>query len=169
VETHFPRYPFPVRKLPGAATRARREIETGQKLPENMRRRSVPFSEIADDAFERAKNKGKRSLHNDEGQIAVLKEWFGDRPADGITAEEIDAKIRAGRSRRPRNTRTKQVGPAPEGKPWSNKTRNDYRGLLFTIYKLAIENGKCSINIAAKVQRCEVQNERTRELARAGT
>src|SRR5256885_15679333 len=58
----------------------KREVETGHKLPENLKRRCILFSEIADDAFKRAKNKGKRSLLTDEGQIAVLKEWFGLRP-----------------------------------------------------------------------------------------
>lgn len=144
----------------------KREVETGQKLPENLRRRCVPFSEIADDAFQRAKNKGKRSLHNDEGQIAVLKAWFGDRPADSITPEEISEKLRTGRNRRPKNTRAKKREQVPEGvgKTWSNKTRNDYRGLLYTIFRLAIEAGKCSVNPVDKVERCRVENERTREL-----
>jgi len=71
---------------------AKRKTEKlqGKKLPENLRKRAVPFKELLDDALEisRAEN-GAETTYNHGLKFEVFREHFGDRPAEGISKQEI--------------------------------------------------------------------------------
>src|SRR5579862_5129641 len=54
----------------------RNQTLVGRKLPETLRRRTVTFSEIADDALIYSKAH-KRSYRDDCSHVKRLKEWFG--------------------------------------------------------------------------------------------
>ena len=71
---------------------AKRKTEKlqGKKLPENLRKRAVPFKELLDDALEisQAEN-GAETTYNHGLKFEVFREHFGDRPAESISKQEI--------------------------------------------------------------------------------
>ena len=73
-------------------TKRRNEALQGKKLPETLRQRVVPFSEIGDDAL--AYSRGhKRSHRDDESRMKRLKEWFGSREADSLSGQEMEKHL----------------------------------------------------------------------------
>jgi integrase len=92
----------------------------GKKMPETLRRPSVPFGKFADAALEYSK-KNKRSYRDDEWRMAELKAWFGSRDAEMLTGEEIEKKL---------------CEVADERK-WAPGSYNKYRSLLMMAYRVA--------------------------------
>ncbi len=138
----------------GTAVREReieqRKIEEGKYVKKVPRVAMVLFSDIADKALEHAKN-CKRCWNADAVRGRLLKKWWGDRPADSITTQEIDAKL------------LENVGT--RGFRWTETTSNEYRATLSHIFKLAIDRGELTINPAQKAHRYTLNNARTRELS----
>ena len=61
----------------------------GKKLPENLRKPSVKFSQLLDDALAYSK-RNKRSYKTDVPRFASLDEWFGSHPAEALAPKEIE-------------------------------------------------------------------------------
>ncbi len=108
------------------------------------RRRPVLFRKIAEDALAYA-DQHKRSAKNDRYRMKKLLEWFGDRPADTITPQEIETRLRS--------------------QPWMPATWNRVRALLSMVYRVAIRSGKVSQNPVRLVSTKAAHNERVRFLS----
>jgi integrase len=119
------------------------EALQGKKLPEKLRRRVVHFSELCEDFRKHsvANNEG----HKNEGyRISQLKAEFGERPAETIPIEHF------------RNYFDRQE--------WAPGTFNRTRTVLFSIYRLGMENNKIIINPAKLLKRKKVHDDRVRFL-----
>jgi integrase len=119
------------------------EALQGRKLPETLRKRAVPFSELCDDAekYATANNEG---FKNDVIRIKQLRAEFGQRAAESIPIEAIRTYF--------------------GGQGWKDGTANRMRTVLFSIYRLGIENGKVSLNPAKLLKRKKVSDDRVRFL-----
>jgi site-specific recombinase XerD len=120
------------------------EALRGKKLPETLRRKTVTFAEIAQDALAYSKQH-KRDYRHDAGRMETLLAWFRDRSADGITAQDVER---------------------PFGEQdWSPATCNRMRALLSLTYRLAIRSGKVKENPARLVKHRLENNARVRFLS----
>jgi len=125
-------------------TKRKQEALEGRKLPEKLRRAPVTFREVAKDALAWS-DVHKRSARNDHSRMEKLLEWFGDKPADSITPQEIEQSFQT--------------------ESWSPATWNRYRALLSLTYRLAIRASKVKENPARLVRHKTEHNGRTRFLA----
>jgi integrase len=121
----------------------------GKKLPETLRRRVVPFVEIADDALAYS-HRCKRSYRDDESRMKRLKEWFGNREAESLTGHELE----------------KRLSDAAATDDWAASTYNHYRSLLMLIYREARRASKVSANPARDIRHRKENNSRVRFLSR---
>lgn len=119
------------------------EALEGRKLPEKLRRAPALFREIAEDALAWS-DAHKRSARNDHSRMEKLLKWFGDKPVDSITPQEIEHCFQT--------------------EPWSAATWNRYRALLSLTYRLAVRNHKAKENPARQVPHKTEHNERARFL-----
>ena len=124
-------------------TKRKTEALQGRKLPETLRKRLVPFSELCDDAekYTIANNEG---FKNDVIRIKQLRAEFGQRAAESIPIEAIRTYF--------------------GNQGWKGGTVNRMRTVLFSIYRLGIENGKVSLNPAKLLKRKKVSDDRVRFL-----
>ena len=120
------------------------QIMEGKKLPEKLRARVVPFSELANDALEYSKAH-KLSYGHDVYRMAKLNETFGNRPAESVTPREFERW-------------------AAEHPDWQPATANRYRALLSLTYRLGIQNGKVTQNPARLMRHRHENNARLRWL-----
>jgi len=67
------------------------QVREGKKHPE-LHRRVVTFGELAADALEHSK-KFNRTYANDAMRMHRLLAWWKERPADSLTAAEIEEKL----------------------------------------------------------------------------
>jgi|SRR6185437_5523876 len=125
-------------------TKRKNDALEGRKLPEKLRRAPVSFKEIASDALAWS-DEHKRSAANDHYRMKKLLEWFGDRAADSVTPREIEAHL--------------------QSESWKPATWNRVRALLSMIYRIAIRNGKASVNPVKLVPCKTTHNERVRFLS----
>jgi integrase len=121
----------------------------GKKLPESLRRAPVTFSVIADDALEYSRLH-KRSYRDDKSNAKRLKEWFGNRDAESITAPELESRLNE-------QARTEK---------WASSTFNQYRSALMLVYREARRAGKVSTNPARDIRHRKENNSRVRFLTR---
>jgi hypothetical protein len=123
----------------------RGEAVAGKKLPETLRRKFVPFSEIAEDAlvYSRAH---KRSWQDDESRMKLLVEWWGSRDAESLTMGELE----------------RQLSDAARDKRWAESTFNHYRSLLMLTYREARRAEKVNVNPARDVRHRREDNSRVR-------
>lgn len=120
----------------------------GKKLPENLRRETVLFSELAADALQYSKTH-KTSSRQDGYRMKPLLEEFGKRAADDITSQELGNWLAA--------------KAAENG--WMPATVNRFKALLSMTFRLGIENKKVTTNPAARSLKRKVENnERVRFL-----
>jgi hypothetical protein len=68
------------------------EALVGKKLPEKLRRATVMFAGIADDALAYSRAH-KRSWRDDESRMKRLLGWFGNREADSLTGQEMERTL----------------------------------------------------------------------------
>jgi site-specific recombinase XerD len=120
------------------------EALQGKKLPEKLRRATVPFAEIAKDALAYSKA-NKLSYRTDSVRMETLLGWFREYPAESITPQEIEGRF--------------------EQEEWSPATINRHRALLSLTYRLAIRNGKIKENPARLVRHRLEDNARIRFLS----
>jgi integrase len=118
-------------------------ILKGAKLPDNLRKRVVPFSELCDDSEKHA-TANNEGFKNDVIRIRQLKAEFGQRAAESIPIEVFRTYF--------------------SGQGWKDGTFNRMRTVLFSIYRLGIENGKVGLNPAKLLKRKKVSDDRVRFL-----
>lgn len=123
----------------------KQEALEGRKLPEMLRRAVVSFRQIAEDALAYA-DQHKRSARDDHIRMEKLLSWFGDRPADSITPQEIEARFQT--------------------EKWMAATWNRYRAVLSLAYRLAIRANKVRENPARLIRHKTENNGRVRFLSR---
>ncbi len=126
------------------------QVREGKFFPEKAKRsRQVWFEEIARDALDYSRgNKGHESFRNDRWNMALLSEWFKDRLASEITAQEIERRL----------AELSEAGRAPA-------TVNRYWALLSLTYSLAVRNKKVPASPVSSVRRRKENNERVRFLS----
>ena len=124
------------------------EALQNRKLPEKLRRRNVPFSELVADALAYSKAH-KRSYRDDVCRMARIREWFGERPADSITPQDIGRRLAK---------LAEEEGLLPA-------TLNRYRSLMSLMFRLGMESSKVMANPARLVKRRLEDNERVRFLS----
>jgi integrase len=121
------------------------EALRGKKLPEKLRQRVVPFSELCADAVRYSKaNHSDQSRTNEKCRIAVFNNEFGAKPAEAVSIDEIRTFF--------------------DAHGWAPGTFNRNRTTLMTIYRLGIENGKVQVNPAKLLKRKKVSDDRVRFL-----
>ena len=118
------------------------EALQGKKLPERLRRRVVPFSELCDDALQHAKANHRHT--NETYRIKTLKYQFGSLAAESIPIAAFRSYF--------------------ELQEWKPESWNRMRTALFSIYRLGIENGKVQTNPAKLLKRRKVSGGRVRFL-----
>lgn len=117
------------------------------KLPENLRKPSVKFSQLLDDALAYSK-RNKRPCKTDVPRFASLDEWFGSHPAEELAPKEIENIL----------------ARAADKKKWAPSTLNHYRSLMSLSYRLGILNRKVTCNPARSVTHRREDNNRVRFL-----
>lgn len=123
------------------------EALMGKKLPEKLRRATVTFADISRDALAYSKAH-KRTYGDDVARMERILNWFRDRSADSVTAQEIE----------------RHFEECIEREKWAASTVNHYRSLLSLTYRLAIRNGKASSNPARATRHRKEDNSRVRYL-----
>jgi integrase len=126
------------------------EALDNRKLPEKMRRRNIPFSELVADALAYSKAH-KRSYNDDVCRMGRIRDWFGKSPAEGITPADIERRLA---------WLAEHEGLAPA-------TLNRYRSLMSLMFRMAIESRKVSANPARLVKARKEDNARVRFLSEA--
>jgi integrase len=124
------------------------EILEGKKLPENLRRASVAFEDIARDALEYSRTTKVREAYRiDCWHMDTLLRWFRNHCASDLNPQEIERRLNelAAEGRKP-------------------ATVNRYRTLLSLTFSLAVRNGKLASNPVRLVKRRKENNERVRFL-----
>ena len=113
------------------------------KLPEKLGRRAVSFAELCDDAkkYAQANNEGHQA---DVCRIEALRSEFGDRNAELIPIADFRKWF--------------------DQQKWKDGTYNRCRTVLFSIYRLGIENTKVTTNPARVLKRRRVSDDRVRFL-----
>jgi len=131
-------------------TKRRNEALQRKKLPETLRKRTILFSEIAEDALAYSKTH-KRSYRDDESRMKRLKEWFGNEHAESLDGHEMEARLTL---------------VAKEEK-WAESTYNHYRSLLMMTFREARLAKKVSANPARDIRHRTEHNSHVRFLSRA--
>jgi integrase len=116
----------------------------GVKLPANMKHRGVKFRVIAQEAIDWYINHERKDVRNFKGRMALILETFGDRVADEIKPSEIDTWIGA--------------------QDWSPATKNRYKNVFGKTFKIALADGKVTMNPARLVEQRPENNARIRYL-----
>ncbi|MGC2464603.1 MAG: tyrosine-type recombinase/integrase [Candidatus Acidiferrum sp.] len=125
------------------------QADEGVKLPPT-RKRSVPFSDLADDAIAYVKEEYARPA-DDVARLELLKKYFTGR-ADSITPKLIKSTLKT----------------LTAAKRWSASSRNHHHNLVSLAFRLGMENEKVETNPARAVQReSETSSQRIRFLAPA--
>jgi site-specific recombinase XerD len=123
------------------------EALMGKKLPEKLRRATVTFADISRDVLAYSKAH-KRTYGDDVARMERILNWFRDRSADSVTAQEIE----------------RHFEECIEEEKWAASTVNHYRSLLSLTYRLAIRNGKALSNPARATRHRREDNSRVRYL-----
>jgi integrase len=116
------------------------EVLQRKKLPETLRGNPITFARIAADALNYSRAH-KRNAQDDEERMKLLLHWFGNVPADSLTAQQIEHMLTSEACER----------------NWKPATVNRYKALLLT-YRIALENGKVQGNPVRLVRRLREDN-----------
>ena len=128
------------------------EALQGRKLPETLRRRETLLSELLTDAAEHVQHRyrGHRlGADKKDYRYATLKGAIGNRPAESLTAQEIERAL--SRLAAERN--------------WKPASFNRHKAFLSLAYRLALESGKVESNPVRLVHRRREDNARIRWLS----
>jgi integrase len=123
----------------------RNDRRVGVKMPDNLRNAGIRFGMLADDieTYSKAHHRDQKHIVS---RLKRIRPDFGERVADSITPQEIDAWL---------TNNTKK--PA---------TSNRYRALFSLVFREALRNGKVKSNPARLVQMRTENNARLRFLSR---
>jgi site-specific recombinase XerD len=122
----------------------------GKKLPEKLRRPPVSFEEIAKDAL-RYSEAHKRTYSDDKQRMDRIRLWFKGRSAESITPQDIE----------------RHFAECVAQLKWAPSTVNHHRSVLSLAYRLAIRDGKLSVNPARATKHRREDNSRVRYLTDA--
>jgi len=127
-----------------------RALVEGKYVKKIPRAGAVPFTEILDDWLAKQAADNAKSLESTESRVKLIREWFRDRLARDISADEIETKLEE----------------TAKEKKWASATFNNYRLVLFGTFRLAVENKKLDDNPVAEVKALKLNNERCQFLTR---
>jgi integrase len=127
-------------------TKRKNEALQGKKLPEMLRRRSVLFSELAEDAIKYVEREYSRP-EDDVARLELLKTKFPGC-ADAITPSDVLNVLDA----------------LTDERDWSASSRNHHHNLLSLSYRLGILNGKVKESPVRGLKRKTENNSRVRFL-----
>ena len=125
----------------------RGEALQGKKLPETLRRKFIPFSEIANDAIAYSRT-NKKSWKDDHYRMKRLVKWWGNCDAGSLDTQTLEQKLTA----------------AAKSEKWKHATYNRYRAVLMMAFREARRAGKVTDNPARDVRQRRQDNSRVRHL-----
>jgi integrase len=128
--------------------RRKDEILRGKLFPEN-RRKGVKFSDIAQDAVDRAQRAGRHP-----GKLGLVAGWFPGRNASDITPQDVEREL----------NRLRRQGHRFKDRGLAQSTLNRFRAAASAIFKLAMQDNKVLANPARLVSTKKENNERVRYL-----
>jgi integrase len=121
------------------------ELRAGAKLPPNLRKKGITFSQLAAEAAQWSEEFHPKDIRTVKSRMKPLVEEFGAQAAADIKPQAIDQWL----------TRHKK---------WSAATKNRYRALLSLVYRQGMRHGKVPINPARLVAARAENNGRIRYL-----
>jgi integrase len=122
-----------------------------KKLPETIRRKQVLVSELLDAAAEHIKSRyrGQRlGADKKDYRYAALKAALGNRPAEAVTAQEIE----------------RALSRLSEDRKWKPASFNRHKAFLSLAWRLGVESGKVQSSPVRLVHRRREDNGRIRWL-----
>ena len=124
-----------------------------RKLPERLQGGpTLTFGQIAQDALAHSKEQnGERSTAELKLKLDIIGPAFNDRPAEGITKQDI----------------TEWLMEQTDERTWSPATRNRYQAAFSLVFRVAVDNEKLENNPASKIKRRTEHNDRIRFLSQA--
>ncbi len=122
-----------------------------RKLPERLQGgATVTFGQLAQDALAHStEENGERSTKELALKLAVMSSTFDDRPAEGITKQDIQTWL------------LEQT----DEREWSPATRNRYQAAFSLVFRVALDNEKLTVNPASRIKRKAEHNDRIRFLS----
>jgi hypothetical protein len=139
---HVGQYSLAIKLL----AKRRGEAVQGKKLPETLRRKTILFDELADDARTYIEKRYSRPS-DDLQRLERVRSWFAGRVADSIRPFEIRAAL----------------DKSQDENRWSSSSRNHFHNLISLCYRLAVENEKIdSSPIHRKVRKSPERNDNNR-------
>jgi integrase len=141
------------RRSDAVALLAKRQHEKllRRKLPERLQGgATVTFGQLAQDALAHStEENGERSTKELTLKLAVMSPAFDDRPAEGITKQDIQTWLLQ----------------QSEKREWSPATRNRYQAAFSLVFRVAVDNEKLTVNPASRIKRKAEHNDRIRFLS----
>jgi site-specific recombinase XerD len=128
------------------------EALQGKKLPESIRRKQVLLSELLDAAAEHIKGRYRGQRLGADGhdyRYAALKAALGNRPAEAVTAQEIE----------------RALSRLSEDRKWKPASFNRHKAFLSLAWRLGVESGKVQSSPVRLVHRRREDNGRIRWLS----
>jgi integrase len=125
-------------------------VHEGKKLPDKVRRPPTSFEELAKDALAHS-IAHKRTYSDDKQRMDRMLRWFKGRSAESITPQDIE----------------RHFAECVAELKWAPSTVNHHRSLLSLAYRLAIRDGKLSVNPARATKHRREDNSRARYLTDA--
>ena len=124
----------------------------GKKFPENLRKKTITFRELCEDAlaYSKAENSAKQTYELGL-RIDQLIEVFGSRAAESIRKNEIVAWL----------------AEQAERRKWAPASRNRWQATFSLVFRVGIDNEKIARNPAARIRRKTEGNGRVRFLSDA--
>jgi integrase len=127
--------------------RRKADADEGVKLPQKLRRRIIPFAEVADDAVVYVKAKYARPA-DDVARLEVIKGWFAGKSTESLTLDEIESRLE----------------DAKAVNKWAASTRNHFHNLLSLTFRLAIRKRKVKESPMLGLEKLSEKNEIVRWL-----
>lgn len=124
----------------------------GRKLPETIRRRQALVSDLLGLAADHVQSRyrGQRlGADKKDYRYATLKAAFGNRPAEAVTAQEIE----------------RALSRLSEGRKWKPASFNRHKAFLSLAWRLGVESGKVQSSPVRLVHRRREDNGRVRWLS----
>ena len=141
------------RRSDAVALLAKRQHEKllRRKLPERLQGgATLTFGQLAQDALAHSKEEnGERSTKELALKLAIISSTFDDRPAEGISKQDIQTWL------------LEQT----DARGWSPATRNRYQAAFSLVFRVALDNEKLKVNPASRIKRKAEHNDRIRFLS----
>ena len=128
------------------------EVLQGKKLPETIKRKQVLVLDLLDAAADHVRNRYRdQRLGGDKKdyRYAALKEALGTRPADDVTASDLE----------------RALSRLAEEREWKPASFNRYKAFLSLAWRIGIESNKLATNPVRLVHRRREDNGRIRWLS----